>query len=48
MRAMLTLEQIEAAILQLSPDQFHQLLEWFIELMQRAGMSADDLPDDID
>jgi hypothetical protein len=29
---MLTLEQIEAAILQLSPDQFHQLLEWFFEL----------------
>jgi hypothetical protein len=29
---MLTLEQIEAAILQLSPDQFHQLLEWFLEL----------------
>jgi hypothetical protein len=32
MRAMLTLEQIESAILQLSPDQFHQLLEWFLEL----------------
>jgi len=29
---MLTLEQIEAAILQLSPDQSHQLLEWFLEL----------------
>jgi hypothetical protein len=29
---MLTLEQIEAAILQLLPDQFHQLLEWFLEL----------------
>lgn len=29
---MLTLEQIEAAILELSPDQFHQLLEWFLEL----------------
>jgi hypothetical protein len=29
---MLTLEQIEAAILQLSPDQFHQLLERFLEL----------------
>lgn len=32
MRAMLTVEQIESAILQLSPDQFHQLLEWFLEL----------------
>lgn len=29
---MLTLEQIESAILQLSPDQCHQLLEWFLEL----------------
>ncbi len=29
---MLTLEQIEAAILQLSADQFHQLLQWFLEL----------------
>lgn len=29
---MLTLEQIEAAILQLSPDEFHQLSEWFFDL----------------
>lgn len=29
---MLTLKQIEAAILQLSPDEFRQLSEWFFEL----------------
>jgi len=29
---MLTLEQIEAAILKLSPGEFEQLLEWFFEL----------------
>lgn len=29
---MLTLKQIEAAILQLSPDEFHQLSEWFFQL----------------
>lgn len=29
---MLTLEQIESAILQLSPDQFQKLLEWFSDL----------------
>ncbi|MGB7442067.1 MAG: hypothetical protein WA919_13430 [Coleofasciculaceae cyanobacterium] len=29
---MLTIEQIEAAILKLPPDEFHQLLEWFFEL----------------
>ena len=29
---MLTLEQIEAAILQLSPDEFRQLSDWFSTL----------------
>ena len=29
---MLTLEQIESAILQLPPDQFQKLLEWFAEV----------------
>jgi hypothetical protein len=29
---MLTLEQIEAAILNLSPGEFEQLLEWFFDL----------------
>jgi hypothetical protein len=29
---MLTLKQIEAAILQLSPNEFRQLSEWFFEL----------------
>lgn len=29
---MLTLKQIEAVILQLSPDEFRQLSEWFFEL----------------
>lgn len=29
---MLTLEQIESAILKLSPTEFHQLLEWFLDL----------------
>jgi hypothetical protein len=29
---MLTLEQIEAAILKLSPGEFEQLLEWFFDL----------------
>jgi len=29
---MLTLEQLETAILQLSPDDFNQLLEWFFDL----------------
>jgi len=29
---MLTLKQIEAAILRLSPDKFRQLSEWFFEL----------------
>ncbi len=29
---MLTLKQIEAAILQLSPDEFRQLSEWFFQL----------------
>lgn len=29
---MLTLKQIEAAIFQLSPDEFRQLSEWFFEL----------------
>jgi hypothetical protein len=29
---MLTLKQIEAAILQLSPNEFRQLSEWFLEL----------------
>ncbi len=32
---MLTIEQIEAAILELPPDKFHQLLEWFSELDYR-------------
>ncbi|MEG4054976.1 MULTISPECIES: hypothetical protein [unclassified Microcoleus] len=32
---MLTIEQIEAAILDLPPDKFHQLLEWFFELDYR-------------
>lgn len=30
--ATLTLKQIEAAILQLSPDEFRQLPEWFFQL----------------
>jgi carbon monoxide dehydrogenase subunit G len=29
---MLTLEQIESAILQLTPDEFQKLLEWFADL----------------
>jgi hypothetical protein len=29
---MLTLKQIEAAILRLSPEEFRQLSEWFFEL----------------
>jgi hypothetical protein len=29
---MLTLEQIESAILQLPPDEFEKLLEWFSDL----------------
>lgn len=29
---MLTLEQIEAAILELPPNEFQQLLEWFFDL----------------
>ena len=29
---MLTLEQIESAILQLTPDDFQKLLEWFADL----------------
>ncbi|NJP08582.1 MAG: hypothetical protein HC866_03170 [Leptolyngbyaceae cyanobacterium RU_5_1] len=29
---MLTIEQIEAAILQLPPGEFHQLLEWFFDV----------------
>lgn len=29
---MLTLEQLETAILQLSPNDFTQLLEWFFDL----------------
>jgi hypothetical protein len=29
---MLTLKQIEAAILQLSPNEFRQLSEWFFDL----------------
>ncbi|CCH96539.1 MAG: hypothetical protein GPI90_09945 [Microcystis aeruginosa K13-05] len=29
---MLTLEQLEVAILQLSPNDFNQLLEWFFDL----------------
>ncbi|MEH2311974.1 MAG: hypothetical protein V7K35_11350 [Nostoc sp.] len=29
---MLTLEQIESAILQLSPNEYHKLLEWFADL----------------
>lgn len=29
---MLTLEQLETAILQLSPNDFNQLLEWFFDL----------------
>ncbi|MEH2395254.1 MAG: hypothetical protein V7K21_27585 [Nostoc sp.] len=29
---MLTLEQIESAILQLSPNEDHKLLEWFADL----------------
>jgi hypothetical protein len=29
---MLTLEQIEAAILELSPDKFQQLVQWFFDL----------------
>jgi len=32
---MLTIEQIEAATLELPPDKFHQLLEWFSELDYR-------------
>lgn len=32
---MLTIEQIEAAILEIPPDKFHQLLEWFSELDYR-------------
>ncbi|MEG4417049.1 hypothetical protein QUA70_00370 [Microcoleus sp. LAD1_D5] len=32
---MLTIEQIEAAILDLPPDKFHQLFEWFLELDYR-------------
>jgi hypothetical protein len=32
---MLAIEQIEAAILELPPDKFHQLLEWFSELDYR-------------
>ena len=32
---MLTIEQIEAAVLELPPDKFHQLLEWFSELDYR-------------
>ncbi|AFY32056.1 hypothetical protein Cal7507_1597 [Calothrix sp. PCC 7507] len=29
---MLTLEQIESAILQLTPDEFQKILEWFADL----------------
>jgi hypothetical protein len=29
---MLTLEQLESAILQLSPNDFNQLLDWFFDL----------------
>lgn len=29
---MLTLEQIESAILQLSPDEYRKLMEWFADL----------------
>ena len=29
---MLRLEQIEAAILELEPDEFQQLLKWFFDL----------------
>lgn len=29
---MLTLKQIEAAILELDPEEFQQLLEWFFEV----------------
>ncbi|MBD2726944.1 hypothetical protein H6G96_11540 [Nostoc sp. FACHB-892] len=29
---MLTLEQIESAILQLSPNEYHKLIEWFTDL----------------
>lgn len=29
---MLTLEQIEAAILKLSPDECQQLIKWFLDL----------------
>ncbi|MBW4571585.1 MAG: hypothetical protein KME31_27285 [Tolypothrix carrinoi HA7290-LM1] len=29
---MLTLEQIESAILQLSPDEYKKLIEWFADL----------------
>lgn len=29
---MLKLEQIEAAILELPPDEFQQLVEWFLDL----------------
>lgn len=29
---MLTLEQLETAILQLSTDEFNQLIEWFFDL----------------
>lgn len=29
---MLTVEQLETAILQLSPNDFNQLLEWFFDL----------------
>jgi hypothetical protein len=31
-KLMLTLEQLETAILQLPPDDFNQLLEWFFDL----------------
>ncbi len=31
-KSMLTLEQIETAILKLPPDEFQKLLEWFYDL----------------
>jgi hypothetical protein len=31
-KTMLTVEQLETAILQLSPNDFNQLLEWFFDL----------------
>jgi hypothetical protein len=34
---MLTLKQIEAAILRLSPEEFRQLSEWFFELDNQLG-----------